>query len=211
MKKGDNIRLRIDGRYEAQYIKSRDENGKINYGYCYGQTYEEAQEKRDYQLQKMTKPKAMNPLILGAGMHGSDVCEIAKSLRIFNKIDFLDDDPNHKRAIGTWADAEALLEEYPVALVAVGMEETRRDWTRKLNQIGFITPTLIHPTAYVSEETEIGIGTVIYPRAKLRQVSTLVWVQLSELDQQSLETLISQTGDTLNMTRLSVTGSRRTA
>ena len=28
MKKGDNIRLRADGRYEARYIKSRDENGK---------------------------------------------------------------------------------------------------------------------------------------------------------------------------------------
>lgn len=122
----------------------------------------------------MTKPKAMNLLILGAGMHGSDVYEIAKSMRIFNKIDFLDGAPNQKRAIGIWADAR-LYEKYPVALVAVGMEETRRDWTRKLNQIGFITPTLIHPTAYVSEETEIGIGTVIYPRPQLPQVSTSEW------------------------------------
>lgn len=167
MKKGENIRQRADGRYEARYIKDRDENGKIRYGYCYGQTAEEAREKRDYQLQKMAQPRPMNLLILGAGMHGSDVYEIARSLRIFNKIDFLDDDPANERAIGKWDEIERCFDEYPIALVAVGDEDTRRDWTRKLNQIGFITPTLIHPTAFISEDTEIGIGSVIYPRVTI--------------------------------------------
>ena len=167
MKTGDNIRLRADGRYEARYIKSRDANGKIIYGCCYGQTYEEAKEKREYQLQKMAQPRPMNFLILGAGMHGSDVYEIAKSLRVFTKIDFLDDDPTKERTIGKWEDAERLNDEYPIALVAVGDEDTRREWTCKLNQWGYITPTLIHPTAYVSEDTEIGVGAVIYPRATI--------------------------------------------
>lgn len=165
MKKGENIRQRADGRYEARYIKGRDDNNKIIYGYCYGQTYDEAKEKREYQLQKMAKPRQMNLLILGAGMHGSDVYEIAKSLRVFNKIDFLDDDSANRRAIGKWGDIEKYVHEYPVALVAVGDEDTRRDWTSRLNQHGFITPTLIHPTAFISEETEIGVGSVIYPRA----------------------------------------------
>ena len=167
MKTGDNIRRRSDGRYEARFIKSRDENGKLKYGYCYGQSYDEAKEKRDYQLQMMAVPKPMNFLILGAGMHGSDVYEIAKSLRVFNKIDFLDDDPSKDRAIGKWEDAEKMIDEYPIALVAVGDEDTRRVWTAKINQLGFITPTLIHPTAYVSEETEICAGAVIYPRATI--------------------------------------------
>lgn len=167
MRKGDNIRLRADGRYEARFIKSRDANGKIRYGCCYGQTYEEAREKREYQLQKLIKPKPMNLLILGAGMHGSDVYEIAKSLRTFSRIDFLDDDPGQERAIGKWADAERYVDEYPIALVAVGDGDTRREWTKKLSQSGFITPTLIHPTAYVSDETEIGAGAVIYPRATI--------------------------------------------
>lgn len=167
MKSGDNIRLRADGRYEARYIKSRDANGKIIYGCCYGQTYEEAKEKREYQLQKMAQPRPMSFLILGAGMHGSDVYEIAKSLRVFTKIDFLDDDPTKERAIGKWEDAERLNDEYPIALVAVGDEDTRREWTSRLNQWGYITPTLIHPTAYVSEDTEIGVGAVIYPRATI--------------------------------------------
>lgn len=167
MKKGDNIRLRADGRYEARYIKSRDASNKPVYGCCYGRTYEEAKEKRDYQLQKMSKPKEMNLLILGAGSHGLDVYEIAKSLQIFAKIDFLDDDPKKNRAIGKWSDIEKLADTYPVAIVAFGDEDVRKEWTRKLSVLGYITPTLIHPTAFVPEDTEIGIGTVICARATI--------------------------------------------
>lgn len=45
MAKGENIFKRKDGRWEARYIKARDENGKIKYGFCYGKTYAEAKEK----------------------------------------------------------------------------------------------------------------------------------------------------------------------
>ncbi len=45
MAKGENIFRRKDGRWEARYIKERDLNGKIRYGYCYGKTYREAKEK----------------------------------------------------------------------------------------------------------------------------------------------------------------------
>ena len=108
MRTGDNTRLRSDGRYEARYIKGRDEDGKPVYGYCYGKTIEEAKEKRDYQLQRYTRPREMNLLILGAGSHGLDVYEIARSLRIFARIDFLDDDPVAERSIGPWSKASEL-------------------------------------------------------------------------------------------------------
>lgn len=161
MKKGDNVRLRTDGRYEARYAKGRDGNGKLIYGYCYGQTYEEAVEKRSYQLQMLAKPRKLNLLILGAGSHGLDVYRIAKSLRCFSKISFLDDDPTKEKAIGRWEEAERYLEEYPAAMVAVGDEDLRRRWMQKLTVLGFITPTLIHPSAFIPDETEIGNGTVI--------------------------------------------------
>lgn len=45
MAKGENIFKRKDGRWEARYIKSREENGKIKYGFCYGKTYVEAKGK----------------------------------------------------------------------------------------------------------------------------------------------------------------------
>ncbi len=44
-RKGENIFKRQDGRWEARYIRGRDEGGKALYGYCYGKTYREAKEK----------------------------------------------------------------------------------------------------------------------------------------------------------------------
>lgn len=43
-KKGKNIYARKDGRWEGRYIKGRI-NGKIQYGYVFGKTYEEVEEK----------------------------------------------------------------------------------------------------------------------------------------------------------------------
>lgn len=166
MKTGDNVRLRRDGRYEARYIKSRDENGKIIYGCCYGQTYEEAVEKRNYQLKKLNPPKTkqMNLLILGAGGHGEDVYEIARGLRIFNKISFLDDDPTKEYIVGKWSEAKNFLDEYPVAIVAIADGELRKKMTLKLLDMGFIIPTLIHPTAYIPNGVEVGTGSIICAR-----------------------------------------------
>ena len=45
-KKGRNIYKRKDGRWEARYVKSHDENGKIQYGYIYARTYCEARQKQ---------------------------------------------------------------------------------------------------------------------------------------------------------------------
>lgn len=169
MKKGDNIRLRKDGRYEARYIKSRDNNGNIHYGYCYGRTYEEAKEKREYQLQKLSKKekRELNLLVLGAGAQGLEIYDIAKNLRIFTKIDFLDDNPYVKNVIGSWNDVEDYIEDYPVAIVAVADEFTRYRWMKKLQRLGFIIPMLIHPTAYVPEGTDIGGGSVICARTTI--------------------------------------------
>ncbi|MGN1176894.1 MAG: hypothetical protein ACI4S1_15725, partial [Roseburia sp.] len=49
-RKGENIRKRKDGRWEARYIKDRDMNGKTQYGYLYGKTYREVKEKKNHKL-----------------------------------------------------------------------------------------------------------------------------------------------------------------
>lgn len=46
-KKGENIFLRKDGRWEARYVKEYDENNKIIYGYAYGKTYSAVKKKRN--------------------------------------------------------------------------------------------------------------------------------------------------------------------
>lgn len=169
MKTGDNVRLRADGRYEARYKKGRLPNGKIQYGYCYGKTIEEAEEKRDYELNRLAKKnrRELNLLILGAGDHGLETLEIARSLRIFSKISFLDDNVVRENVIGKWQDVLNFKEEYPVAIVAVGDEEVRYKWMTRIQNLGFIVPTLIHPTAFISEGATVGVGSVICARTTI--------------------------------------------
>ncbi|QZO10895.1 tyrosine-type recombinase/integrase [Enterococcus raffinosus] len=45
MRKGENIYLRKDGRWEGRYPKGRKTDGKIKYGYIYGKSYTEVREK----------------------------------------------------------------------------------------------------------------------------------------------------------------------
>lgn len=45
-RKGENIFHRKDGRWEARYVKGYQSNGKCQYGYLYGKTYQEVKTKR---------------------------------------------------------------------------------------------------------------------------------------------------------------------
>ncbi|MFR3684829.1 MAG: tyrosine-type recombinase/integrase [Enterococcus sp.] len=45
MRKGENIYLRKDGRWEGRYPKGRRADGRIKYGYVYGKTYTEVKQK----------------------------------------------------------------------------------------------------------------------------------------------------------------------
>lgn len=163
MRTGNNIRQRTDGRYEARYIKGRDEKGHIVYGYCYGKTYEEAAQKREVALRRPVRE--MNLLILGAGSHGQEVRELAQSLNVFRRTAFLDDAPEGTEAIGPCASLERYVQEYPVAIPAVGDRALRMCWLAQLVQIGFVLPVLIHPGAVVSPSADVGYGTVICARA----------------------------------------------
>lgn len=159
MRTGNNIRRRSDGRFEARYIKGRSEDGKAIWGYCYGKTYEEAEEKRN--IATGASLREMNLLILGCGDQGREVQEIAKSLNIFSKISFLDDDESKKEAIGKCNNFRVYLDIYPIAIPAVGDNQLRHRWAIELAQLGFVVPTFIHPSANVSSSAKIGTGTVI--------------------------------------------------
>lgn len=167
MKTGSNIRKRIDGRYEARYEKSRDENGRIIYGYCYGRTYEEAEKKRSSITGCKSIIKPLNLLILGAGSHGEEVMELAQELRVFNKISFLDDDCTKTNTIGVCGSFSKYLDEYSVAIPAVGDADLRMRWMKELSNVGFAIPTLVHPSVVISASASIGCGTVICARATI--------------------------------------------
>lgn len=107
----------------------------------------------------------MKLLIVGAGGHGSVVKEIAQAQTDyhFDSIAFVDD--RSTNAISTTADLKDLQREYDMAIVAIGNNRIRASLQRKLKELGYSIPTLIHPTAYVSSSAHIGEGTVVEPMA----------------------------------------------
>lgn len=165
MRTGENIRQRADGRFEARYPKGRDAQGRIVYGCCYGKTYEEAAQKRQEKVAQSRPVREMKLLILGAGSHGAEVYELAQSLRFFREIAFLDDYKTGQQIRGTCSRLGQYVDEFPVAIPAVGNRDVRLRWMRELREAGFVLPVLVHPGAVVSPSAEIGYGSVICARA----------------------------------------------
>lgn len=62
-RRGENIRKRKDGRWEARYPKGRGDDGRIQYGYVYAKKYSEVKQKRDeiMGLLKSEKPIPQEP------------------------------------------------------------------------------------------------------------------------------------------------------
>jgi UDP-N-acetylbacillosamine N-acetyltransferase len=112
----------------------------------------------------------MKLLILGAGGHGKVVAEIAEDIG-YNDIDFLDD--NKSEAIGKLNDIDKFKGQYENAFVAIGNSKLRSDLFCKLKKCGYIIPTLIHPSAYVSRTVSIGEGTIVEPKAILNARCTI--------------------------------------
>jgi len=102
-------------------------------------------------------------LIVGAGSFSPEVEELALSLR-YDDIAFLDDNPSGAYCspiIGTTADIGMLRSKYDTAIVALGNNEARIKYHKMLKNCGYIIPTLIHPTAYVSPTASIASGCII--------------------------------------------------
>ena len=109
-----------------------------------------------------------NLLIVGAGVYGLVAMEIAESMGIFDRISFLDDFAKSaygKEITGTLADAENLLSEYECAAVAIGNPKLRRELLEKLKSIGYETPPLVSPLAYVAPSARIEGGSFVEPMA----------------------------------------------
>jgi len=109
--------------------------------------------------------KRMNLIVLGAGSQGQVVKETAEAIGVFNKIAFLDDDPENTLAIDSCTNYKKYTENYPIALPSFGNCELRAKWIEKLEEADFILPTLIHPMATVSPSAVVEAGTVVEMKA----------------------------------------------
>lgn len=107
-----------------------------------------------------------NLLILGAGQFGRMTQEIAESVGIFDKIDFLDD--NSDFAVGKLSDCERLYGAYGAAVVAVGAPTFRAEWLARLEAAGFELPAIVSPDAYVAPSARLGVGVIVEPSATIQ-------------------------------------------
>lgn len=102
-----------------------------------------------------------NLLILGSGGHGRVVKETAEAMGVFEKIDFLDDNPDCEEAIGLCSDNEKFAGAYSYAFPAFGNNALRMNWIERLEENCFTLPVLIHPTAFISPSASVYPGTVV--------------------------------------------------
>ena len=119
-----------------------------------------------------------NLLILGAGQYGSIVKEIAQTTGVFDKIKFLDDTfgqgtVGNERPIGKLDMYADFLSCFAEAIVAIGNNKVRMDWTHKLQNAGYVIPIIASPRAVISRSAQIEIGCVIEPLACI-QPNTVV-------------------------------------
>lgn len=112
-------------------------------------------------------------LILGAGMFGTVVKEIAEETKAFEQIDFIDDtfgsknlERNcHEHIIGKLEDYHKFAADYGYAIVSIGNPQVRKEWTKKLGDAGYSIPSIVSTRSYVSPSARIGTGVVIAPMA----------------------------------------------
>ena len=107
-------------------------------------------------------------LILGAGGHGMVVADIARSMR-FEQICFLDDRwPGLSHVlkwpvVGKFKDLHAVVQPSDQVFAAVGDNAARLALHRGLITQGLNIPVLKHPTSVVSDDTQLGPGSVVMP------------------------------------------------
>ena len=112
----------------------------------------------------MNRP-AHRLLILGAGGHGMVVADIARSMG-YEQICFLDDRwPGLSHVlkwpvVGKFKDLSGLLQSSDQVFAAVGDNTARLALHRSLATQGLNIPVLKHPSSVVSEEAQIGPGSV---------------------------------------------------
>jgi len=95
--------------------------------------------------------------IYGASGHGLVIADIAKSCG-YEKIIYVDDGANPYPSFEEIGNNS----EIPIAL-GIGSNTVRKKLFEKIKKAGFTVATLIHPSAIVSDNVKIGVGSVVMP------------------------------------------------
>ena len=102
-------------------------------------------------------------MVIGAGGHGKVVADIAEKSRKYSEILFFDDNTKDRtlkkyKIVGKSSD---VINYDGEVIVAIGNQTVRKELIEFLGRNGCTMATLIHPSAIISEDVEIGVGTVV--------------------------------------------------
>ncbi len=104
-------------------------------------------------------------LVIGAGGHAKSVLDALTSCGEYDEIAVLEDFGVKEvlgfKVIGKVSEAEIFLKDYDYAVVAVGNNDYRLKTMNELKKKGFKLPCVIHKTAYLSEYSTVGEGSVL--------------------------------------------------
>lgn len=104
-------------------------------------------------------------IIIGASGHGKVILDIALKMKAWEQIFFLDDNQEIKKAmgievVGRTGDYQEYLCDHDF-FVAIGSNRIREHLHNRLTEEGAKIVTLIHPSAVIGEQVEIGSGTAV--------------------------------------------------
>lgn len=109
-------------------------------------------------------------LIAGASGHGKVIADLARCLGLYEEIAFVDDNEEllHRGfTVGKIVYAVEHKDEYDV-IVAIGNAAIRKKIQEMYEDAGVNLVTLVHPTAYVAQDVELGNGTVVMAGAVIQ-------------------------------------------
>ena len=123
----------------------------------------------------------MKTVIIGAGDYGKVLYDLTQVCGGYDVVGFIDDNEamlgreiQGLRVLGTRDILNDLYQEgVRNLIVAIGNNKVRNELLDQQREMGFATPTLIHPTAYVPPGTKIGQGVYILARATFMPYITL--------------------------------------
>lgn len=118
-------------------------------------------------------------LIFGAGGHGRVVADTAEAGGEWSEIAFIDDKYPDLCSSGSWpvvgssSDMQQLRNSWDAIVIAIGDNRLRYELQQTASSAGFPLATIVHPSAQIAGQIEIGEGSVVFANAVINSGSRL--------------------------------------
>ncbi|PAE96545.1 acetyltransferase [Shouchella clausii] len=104
-------------------------------------------------------------LVIGASGQGKVVADVAIKMSKWEAIYFLDDNKSITavlgfQVIGSTSEVTHYIPDHDI-FIAIGNNKIRKNLHEKLEEKEASIPTLVHPSAVIGEEVELGAGTIV--------------------------------------------------